>query len=41
LYHDGNEGMAWYSDDEKALGKITIIASLRFGEERKFSFKHK
>lgn len=41
LYHDGNEGMAWHSDDEKSLGKNTTIASLSFGAERKFCFKHK
>lgn len=41
LYHDGDEGMAWHSDDEKALGKDTAIASLSFGAERKFSLKHK
>jgi alkylated DNA repair dioxygenase AlkB len=41
LYHNGSEGMAWHSDDEKALGKNTNIASLSFGAERKFSFKHK
>jgi alkylated DNA repair dioxygenase AlkB len=41
LYHDGNEGMAWHSDDEKSLGKDTCIASLSFGAERKFAFKHK
>jgi alkylated DNA repair dioxygenase AlkB len=41
LYHDGNEGMAWHSDDEKNLGKNTNIASLSFGAERKFSLKHK
>lgn len=41
LYHNGNEGMAWHSDDEKALGKNTTIASLSFGAERKFGFKHK
>ena len=41
LYHDGNEGMTWHSDDEKSLGKNTVIASLSFGAERKFSFKHK
>lgn len=41
LYHDGNEGMAWHSDDEKALGKNTTIASMSFGAERKFGFKHK
>ncbi len=41
LYHDGDEGMAWHSDDEASLGKNTAIASLSFGAERKFSFKHK
>jgi alkylated DNA repair dioxygenase AlkB len=41
LYHNGNEGMAWHSDDEKALGRDTTIASLSFGAERRFSFKHK
>ncbi len=41
LYHNGDEGMAWHSDDEKSLGVNTIIASLSFGAERKFAFKHK
>lgn len=41
LYHTGEEGMAWHSDDEKTLGKDTAIASLSFGAERKFAFKHK
>lgn len=41
LYHDGNEGLGWHSDDEKSIGKNTPIASLSFGAERKFSFKHK
>lgn len=41
LYHNGDEGMAWHSDDERSLGKNTAIASFSFGAERKFSFKHK
>jgi alkylated DNA repair dioxygenase AlkB len=41
LYHDGSEGMAWHSDDEKTLARNSAIASLSFGAERKFSFKHK
>jgi len=41
LYHDGNEGMAWHSDGEKDLKKNGAIASLSFGADRKFSFKHK
>jgi alkylated DNA repair dioxygenase AlkB len=41
LYNTGGEGMAWHSDDEKALAKDSAIASLSFGAERKFSFRHK
>ena len=41
LYHNGDEGMAYHSDDEKALAKDSAIASLSFGAERKFLFKHK
>lgn len=41
LYHSGDEGMAWHSDGEKDLKKNGAIASLSFGAERKFSFKHK
>ena len=41
LYHSGDEGMAWHSDGEKDLKRNGAIASLSFGAERKFSFKHK
>ncbi|MBA4744371.1 MAG: alpha-ketoglutarate-dependent dioxygenase AlkB [Muricauda sp.] len=41
LYHSGEEGMAWHSDAEKDLKKNGAIASLSFGAERKFVFKHK
>jgi alkylated DNA repair dioxygenase AlkB len=41
LYHSGDEGMAWHSDAEKDLKKNGAIASLSFGAERKFAFKHK
>lgn len=41
LYHDGNEGMGWHTDDEKELEEKGVIASLSFGAVRKFSFKHK
>jgi alkylated DNA repair dioxygenase AlkB len=41
LYHSGEEGMAWHSDDEKDLKKNGAIASVTFGAARKFSFKHK
>jgi len=41
LYHSGEEGMGWHSDNEKELKKNGAIASVSFGAERKFSFKHK
>ena len=41
LYHTGEEGMAWHSDGETDLKKNGAIASLSFGAERKFAFKHK
>lgn len=41
LYHNGSEGMAYHSDGEKDLKKHGAIASLTFGAERKFLFKHK
>lgn len=40
LYHSGEEGMAWHSDGEKDLKKNGTIASLSFGAERRFLFKH-
>ena len=41
LYHDGDEGMGWHSDDEKSIVKHSAIASVSFGAERKFVLKHK
>jgi alkylated DNA repair dioxygenase AlkB len=41
LYHNGSEGMAYHSDGESDLKKNGSIASMSFGAERKFSFKHK
>lgn len=41
LYHNGDEGVSWHSDGEKTLKEHAPIASLSFGAERKFSFKHK
>jgi alkylated DNA repair dioxygenase AlkB len=41
LYHDGNEGMAYHSDDESMLLKNGSVASVSLGAERKFRFKHK
>jgi len=41
LYHSGDEGMGWHSDDERSLVSGHPIASVSFGAERKFSFRHK
>lgn len=41
LYHSGEEGMAWHSDDEKELNPRGAIASLSLGEPRRFLFRHK
>ena len=41
LYHNGLEGMSWHSDAEKDLKKYGAIASLSFGAERRFLFRHK
>lgn len=41
LYHNGSEGVTWHSDDEKSLKRHAPIASLSFGAERTFQFKHK
>ncbi|MDI9859571.1 alpha-ketoglutarate-dependent dioxygenase AlkB family protein [Flectobacillus roseus] len=41
LYHSGDEGMAWHSDDEIDLKRNGAIGSITFGAERKFAFKHK
>ena len=41
LYHHGNEGMGWHSDNEKELGKEPVIAVVSLGAERKFKFKHR
>ena len=40
-YEDGNQGMAWHSDDEAELGPETVIASVSFGATRKFAFRHR
>jgi len=41
LYHGGDEGMSWHSDNEKELEKDGAIASFSFGAERRFQFRHK
>jgi len=41
LYHDGDDGMGWHSDDEKELDAHAPIASLSLGATRKFAFKNR
>ncbi len=40
LYHDGNESMAYHADDEPMLEQNGTIASVSFGVERRFLFRH-
>ena len=41
LYRDGNDSNGWHADDEKELGTNPVIASVSFGQERIFHFRHK
>lgn len=41
LYRDGMDSNGWHADDEKELGNDPVIASVSFGEERIFHFRHK
>jgi alkylated DNA repair dioxygenase AlkB len=40
-YRDGNDSVAWHSDNEKELGINPHIASLSIGQARQFEFRHK
>ncbi|WP_339858467.1 alpha-ketoglutarate-dependent dioxygenase AlkB [Thalassospira alkalitolerans] len=40
-YRDGRDSVSWHADDEDVLGENPVIASLSFGEERRFHFRHK
>jgi alkylated DNA repair dioxygenase AlkB len=40
-YRNGQDSNGWHSDNEKELGEDPIIASISFGAERIFHFKHK
>ncbi len=40
LYRDGNDSVGWHRDNEISLGLNPVIASVSFGEARKFRFKH-
>jgi len=41
LYRDGQDSNGWHSDDEKELGHNPVIASVSFGQIRRFRLKHK
>lgn len=41
FYRSGKDGVSWHQDNEKELGLNPTIASLSFGEIRKFQFRHK
>lgn len=40
-YRDGNDHVSWHADDEKELGPNPVIASVSFGEIRRFQLKHR
>ncbi|GAC32492.1 alpha-ketoglutarate-dependent dioxygenase AlkB family protein [Paraglaciecola polaris] len=40
-YRDGQDSMAWHSDDEPELGRYPLIASLSLGQVRNFDLKHR
>ena len=41
LYRTERDGVSWHSDDEPELGKNPMIASVSFGETRRFQLRHK
>jgi alkylated DNA repair dioxygenase AlkB len=41
FYRNGTDSMGYHSDDEKELGINPVIASVNFGESRRFQFRHK
>jgi len=40
-YRDANDSVAWHSDDEYELRKQPVIASVSFGQVRRFDVRHK
>lgn len=40
-YCDGEAGMGWHADKEKELGSNPTIASISFGQSRRFAFRHR
>ena len=41
LYRSGQDAMGWHSDDEAALGRQPVIASVSLGQTRRFLLRHK
>ena len=41
FYRNHHDSMGLHSDDEKELGEEPVIASVSFGESRRFIFKHR
>ncbi len=41
LNRDGQDSVAWHSDDAPELGRNPVIASLSLGAERRFALRHK
>jgi alkylated DNA repair dioxygenase AlkB len=41
LYRNGADYVGWHADNEQELGEQPFIASLTFGAERHFAFRHK
>jgi alkylated DNA repair dioxygenase AlkB len=40
-YRDADDSVAWHSDDEYELGVNPVIASVSFGQVRRFDIRHK
>ncbi|WP_454802194.1 alpha-ketoglutarate-dependent dioxygenase AlkB family protein [Mucilaginibacter phyllosphaerae] len=40
-YRNGNDSVAWHADDEPELGLNPTIASVSFGQARRFDVRHK
>ncbi|MEM7466325.1 MAG: alpha-ketoglutarate-dependent dioxygenase AlkB, partial [Pseudomonadota bacterium] len=40
-YRDGEDSVSWHADNEPALGKHPMVASLSFGAARIFQMKHR
>jgi alkylated DNA repair dioxygenase AlkB len=41
LYRSGQDGIGWHADNESELGTNPIIASISFGEMRRFQLRHR